>query len=733
MISFAEPYFLAAAILSAPAIYLAVTRERKHKRLTAVTKALTILLITFALASPSVTVEEERSQENSLVILEDSSRSAKIIEDSGIEFEDIETERRTIATGNSSDLSSGILRHLEEDRSFLLVSDLRSSSSLQRVIQEFNRKNSTINILKPDTQPESAVTVEGPETTHPGVKSEFLIHVSSTENSIPQPSVKLDGERVETEKVEGAENSWSFSRTFEEEGSHTIEASIETRDRFSDNNQYFKTVEVSEKPEILILGDRGRIAQEFSEFYSFDNREQLPEDLSPYYAVIAKKEFEEADIASYTAEGNGVVYTGSNLEQENTVLPIRKTEYKDQGIKMMLLIDASEGGNPEERLKRTKKIAYLLLDSETLPDNSQVGALYYNQDPHIISKPRPLGEDDHREKLQGGITNIPVGGNNLHYRAIRAGQQMIDGEGNLLLITDGTITALGEYYNETRNSRELARESEERIISVKVGQEPNHDYLEEVASLSGGFAVSDARSQEIQFQGGGSSSEAVSLIKNDNTHFITRGIEVEGSATGFYGAEPKPGARQLVSASNGQPFLTAWRYGIGRVAAFSGGQEDLGTTMYQDSELVSRTLSWAVGDPQRKQDRNLDIEDAQYGETVQVSANYPVEGLNRQGENLYTGEVETSGIGFHRFQDTVYSYNYNDEVEKVGYSGAEEIALETGGQVFTPDQKDEIKDTVQEFNSEKVKTQKDLTMHFLATALIVFLSEIGYRKRRGKK
>jgi hypothetical protein len=368
-----------------------------------------------------------------------------------------------------------------------------------------------------------------------------------------------------------------------------------------------------------------------------------------------------------------------------------------------------------------------------LPDSSKVGAIYYNQDPYVISKPKPLGEDNHREKLQGGITNIPVGGNNIHYRAIQAGQELIDGEGNLMLISDGDISALGEFYNETRNSRDVAESSEEKIISVMVGEDPNEDYLQEVSSLSGGYAISDAKSQEIEFQGGGASNEAVSLIKNDNSHFITRGISVDSSTTGFYGAEPKPGAQQLVSGTNSQPFLTTWRYGIGRVAAFSGGEDDLGATMYRDSELVSRTLSWTVGEPQRKEENTLEIEDGQFGDTIEVSANYPVEELNRQGENLYTGELETESIGFHSFNDKVYSYNYNDEVEEVGYSSSEEIALETGGKVFTPDQRDEIKNSVQEFNSEEVDTQKNLSTFFLAAALLVFLSEIGYRKRRGKK
>ena len=746
MIEFGNQLILGLVLLAAPALYLAFTREERVKKITAGLKALSIILVAVALASPSITVEEERNKEDRLIILEDKSRSTDIFEDAELDMDGVQIERRTVSTGTSSDLSSGILRNVDDDTSYLLISDLQSDDSLENLPERVNDRNSSIDLLKPETRDESSIRIEGPDTTYPGAENSFEVKLSSTAETKPEPEIILNGEEIEAEKA--GNNTWSFSETFTEEGIKEIRASIQSDDIFPDNNNYYKTVEVAEKPEILVLGDEGRISQEFDDFYSFEHRNEIPEDLSPYYTVIAKQEFEEESIADYIAEGNGLIYTGE-LEEENRVLPVRKSEYEDTGIEMMLLIDASQGTGGEciegsedfclERedeggaLEKTQEISYLLLDSETLPEGSKVGALYYNSQPTLISKPKPLGENNHREKLQGGITNIPTGGNSLHHRAIRAGQEVIDGEGNLMLITDGKITGLGEFNNETRNSRELAESSEQKIISVMVGEDSNENYLQEISSLSGGYTISDAKAQEIKFQGGGASSDAVSLIKNTNSHFITNGIDIESSTTGFTGSEPKGGARQLVSGTNSQPFLTTWRYGIGRVAAYTGGEKDLGATMYQDSELVSRSLSWATGDPTRKEDENMDITGRQLGETVEVSANYPVEGLRRQGENLYTGELNTSSAGFHSFNQKVYSYNYNDEVEEVGFSNSENIALETGGKVFTPEQKDQITESVQEFNSEKVSKQNDITEIFLATALIVILTEIGYRKRRGKK
>ena len=745
MITFAEPLMLVTGVLALPGVYLALTRDSKFKQVVGGTKALTVLMIAAALASPSITVQEQRMQQPEAVILQDNSRSTQVMEDTELEFDDVRTVERTVASGNSSDLRSGILQNVDEDQAYILRSDMRSSSSLEGVAEEIQDRNATLHVLKPETVEEAAVTVEGPDTTYPGAENTFSVRVSSTEET-PTPEVTLNGESVDLEQVN--DNEWRFTETFDEEGFNSIQASVDTNDRFDDNNEYYKTVEVAEKPEILVLGDEGRIVQEFSRFYSFKSRDSIPEDMSDYYAVIAKEEFDESELASYTAEGNGLIYTGG-YENSNQLLPVRGAEYEDQSINMMLLIDASLGTGGEctqragdvclERaeeggaIERTKSIAYMLLDSETLPPGSKVGALYYNDEPHLISEPRILGENNHREKLQGGIANIPIGGFALHDEAIEAGQNIIEGEGNLMLISDGEITGTAEYYNVSEDSRDLAENSEERIISIMVGEDPNRGYMEEVSSLSGGYSISDVESQQLSFQGGGASGEAVSLLKNDDSHFITQGLEVEGTTSGFDGVELKRGAKQLVSGTNSQPFLSTWRYGIGRVAAFSGGEEDLGAVMYRDSEMVSRTLSWAVGQPQRKEDRRLDVEDGQVGEQVEAEALYQIDGLNRQRENLYTGTLEVENRGINSFNNHLYSYNYNDEVEEIGYGNLEEFAQDTGGQVFKPDQEDQIAEEIKSFSNEKVEREKDLTDFFLAAALLVFLSEIGYRKRRGKK
>ncbi|MFQ3275100.1 MAG: hypothetical protein ACI9LV_000946 [Candidatus Nanohaloarchaea archaeon] len=748
MISFSEPHFLLLATLAIPMIYLAFNRRTRFKKVTSATKAGFIILIAAALASPSITVSEERNTQDRLVILEDNSRSAELLEEVKLDFENIETERRTIASGNSSDLSAGILQNVEEDKSYLLISDLQSSDSMKGTTTEIRKRNASVNLLKPETEDEYSIKIEGPDTTYPGAENTFTVRVKSNTDNIPIPQISLNGEPVENEKVQG-EDAWQVTKTFEKEGYNTIQASIAADDRFSDNNQYFKAVEVTEKPEILVLGGSGRISQEFSDFYSFDHHDTIPEDLSPYYAVIAKKPFEPSQLAGYTAEGNGLIYTGE-YEQENQILPVSKTDnQQSQGAKIVLAIDVSysagncvsvEGDEPGEdylecgegTVKESIQIAYSLID--TLPYINRVGVVAFNDKAIPVSQIAPLSEN--REDIKNSLSRVQTSGSTYYHKGLRGGKEMLDGSGNLILITDGQAHAASEGVNSLEKSRDIASNlGGTKLITVGVGEERNKKFLRDLAKRGNGKYL-DARDSgrlRFQFAAGGTESEAETLYVVDKEHFITRDIEAEGTLSAFDAVEPKSSARTLVTSDQGKPFLTTWRYGLGRVAAFSGGEDDLGATMYRDSDLVSRTLSWAAGEPQRKEQERIDIENTEKGETVQVTANYPVEELDRQNENRYTGTLEPEKLGFHQFKDAIYGYNYNSEVDNIGYNDAEEFASSAGGTVFTPDQKEKIEESVQEFNNEKIEKQREISNYFLAAALLVFLSEIGYRKRRGKK
>lgn len=726
---FENPAFLVLIILAVPALYFGFRSDEKFNRIVGFTKFLTITLLVVAAASPFIQAEQDVMKQPEIVLLEDQSTSSQLLEKPKFNFGDVKVDRKIIASGNNSDLRQGLMRNLEENKAYILVSDLRSSSNLEEVARKFRQKNSTLHAFNASTREDASVAVKGPSSTVPGAENSFTVEVHST-GSVPEPEVTLDGEKVDLEKV--SQSQWRFSETFDTEGEHAIQASINTNDYFSENNQFYKTVNVREKPEILLVGEKASLGEELEQFYDVTYRDSIPDDLSDYYTVISKKPFYDADVADYLIEGNGLVYTGE--PKERNVLPVRPINREDQskGAKIMLVIDVSTSAGESGSVKRSKQIAYSLVDR--MGYNNQVGAVAYNQESYLVSEPKPLSRN--RNSLKQKISQLETGGNSFHHKGLEGAKRVLDDTGNIILITDGKISRYGQRVDTARKSRFIARHLDVRLITVGVGEDRNEEFLEELADLGNGdyLDAGDSGRLSFRFGAGGTGGRAERIVVVDKSHFITENLEADTSIAGYSPVEEKLGADLLVTSNTGKPYLTTWRYGLGRVASFTGGTADLGNLLTYDPKLATRTVSWTVGDPQRKQDKWVKIEDSRKGETVQIRASYQINGLNRQSENLYTGELEPEETGFRSFNGNTYAYNYNKELQQIGYSeNLKEFVESTGGKVYSPDQTEEIKEDVKNFSNKKVTRKKSVADYFIIAALLIFLSEVGYRKVRGKK
>ena len=85
-------------------------------------------------------------------------------------------------------------------------------------------------------------------------------------------------------------------------------------------------------------------------------------------------------------------------------------------------------------------------------------------------------------------------------------------------------------------------------------------------------------------------------------HFITEDFEPKATIYGFNQVVPKTTGRLLVTTSTGEPVLTIWRLGLGRVASWAtdDGSNWAGETLGKyNSRLHSRVFNWAIGDPDR--------------------------------------------------------------------------------------------------------------------------------------
>lgn len=746
LFGFQNPLMLLLLAGLIPLTYLLIKTDKARKVIAS--KMLLIVLISGAFASPFVMQEENLSETPKVTILEDNSRSTQIIEEYSPEFENVQADTRTVGSGNSSELKTSLLRNLEENTQYLLVSDGQTDQSLEEVAQRFNQVNSSLNIVRLEAEEESSVYVEGPSETVIGAENEFKVFVSSTDD-VPNPKVTVNKEDVSLTENSG---SYRFTRSFSEPGTVQIKASINSEDQFNDNNQYFKTVKVREKPEILVLGSKSSMGEKLEDFYDITYTDSLPDNLSPYYAVFAKKKFDPAKMTDYVVEGNGLIYNG-DIDNQNYLLPAKEGEgTQTDGAKIMIVIDASfasgecqkqfetgsgntictetsgEGGSVKESIR----VAGSLVKS--LPPNNKVGLMAYNSEAYLFSRPSPLLEN--REYLLDQISRIEPEGPSLHHKGLEGAREILrngENDGNIILISEGETTYSGVHGNTT----EVARSLDARLITVGVGENPGEDFLRDIArETEGGFYLDGSESGKLgfTFKGGGATSTARRLIIIDDSHYITNGLNPDTSTTGFKNSETKRGARLLVSSTSGAEFLSSWRYGLGRVAQFTGGTSNLGNVMQYDPLLLTRTISWSVGDPVRKEDKWVKIDDSSYGNPVRIDASYQIGGLKRQDENLYVKTFTPNEVGFRSFNGTVYGYNYNPEVQEIGYNPKiESIVNETEGNIYSPGEEAQIEEDLKQFSQKKVERKKSLTNYLLVAILLVFLAEVGYRKMTGRK
>ncbi|WP_414836517.1 VWA domain-containing protein [Candidatus Nanohalococcus occultus] len=734
MAGFEQPLMLLIALLAAPALYVIYRRESRFQTLVGVSRISIIILLAIGAAQPFIQSEQQIMEEPTVTVLKDSSSSAKLLDDVELDFEDVKVETRTIASGNASDLRQGILRNIEPDSAYVTVSDFQSSEYLEDMARKINQENASLNALKPETRQDSAVSIEGPSTTVPGAENSYTVTVSSTGPS-PEPEVVLNGETIDAEKT--GESKWSFTRTFDSEGSNSLKASIDTDDSFSNNNEFFKTIRVTEKPEVLFIGDEGSFGREISRFYDVTYRSSLPDDLDKYYSIISTNDIESSELSSYVAEGNGFIYTG-DTEKEMSLSPVTKaeTDQSTDAARIMLTVDISVSTG-EQGVKMSKKLAYNLV--EDLPSNSKVGVVAYNGEAYLINEPVVLAEN--RDMLKSKISRLKTEGPSEHQLGVRGAKEALKGKGNIIFISDGRAedTTLNGRVIENKADEKALEEASQlgdiRLISVGVGDRTNTEFLRELAQEGNGKYVdaNNARSIAFEFTAGGAAS-GTNHLETVREHFITRGLDLSSSAANFDSVKAKPGADVLVAGRDGSIYLSSWRYGLGRVAAFSGGSSQQDLLLQEDPLLATRTVSWTVGDPQRKQERWIEAEDARKPEKITVRASYDSDELKRQSSDLYSMSIRPESRGFGSYENTVYAYNYPYEYQNVGYNPRmTDIVRDTGGGVYLPNETEQLKQDIKSFSSKTKVKRQQLGSYLIALALIVFLAEVGYRKAKGKK
>ena len=756
----ARPAFLLAFPAAAAAVWALLYRgasgtasPRSRKWLFAV-RLVVVALVVLSAAGPYTVQPRQTTGDPSVTLLVDRSDSTAVTPDvadrlsDAIEAEGVAVRRVPVGANDSSPVGDAVAANLEENGGIVLLSDGRvtEGQSLGAATDLARSVNASVSVVSPEPRTaERYVTVAGPEKASLGVDNRFTARVDGVGGNVSATlTVEVDGEQVAERTVEDAPATVEFNHTFETNGTHTVTAEIDTVDRFSENDVFRKTVRVVERPEILYVSDGEYPFREYlGGLYDVETADAVPEDLSPYYAVVVQDTPAESvgnvdRLQEFVIGGGGLFVVGGPNAFERggyqgssfaSMLPVSIGEGQRSATNIVLVVDVS--GSAEEGMRVQKAAALSVLDQ--LGDENEVGLVGFNFQAYRVSEVEPLSENrgELRDKIQrlraGGATDIAAG--------VRGGGELLgDRRGTVIVVSDG-----GDNPDEAAAAAAQLSERGIRVITVGAGERLNERTLRTIAGAGGGsyFRATETTRLGILFGGAGAAGGS-GLVVLDRRAFVTSGVTLTSSPESFNDVSVRRGADYLVAGSNGQPALATWRYGLGRVATLTAHGDDGtldGLLREPDSLLLTRSTNYVVGDPERKATGITGIPDTRVGEPTTVTyrgTDRPdVDGpaFRRVGEETFRASVTPTEPGYVEVLDAAYAANYPREYAAFGPAPElDRLVDETSGREFTAAQGTRIARFAAQEASGIRPVETDWTWLPLVLGLVLFTLEVSYRR-----
>jgi Mg-chelatase subunit ChlD len=732
------------------------TASTRSRRLLFASRLVVAVLLVTAAAGPFTVTTRETTGDPRVTLLADRSDSMAVTQNvtdrlaTNIEQEGVPVTVATVGDGTQSRVGDGVAANLQENGSVVLVSDGRvtggrSLGSAADLAASLNASVSTVDLEA--TEPERVVTVSGPSKTSVGIENTFLVRVDGTEldEGASQLTVSVDGEEVVSQELSDGGGSVEFSRTFETNGSHRITATVSGPDTFEENDVFRKTVRVVPRPTVLYVS-RGSYPFEsyLTELYDVERAQAVPEDLDEYYAVVvqdvAADDVGNVDaLQRFVIDGNGLVVVGGDNSFENggydgsaiaSMLPVSFGEASAGSARIVMAIDIS--GSAESGMRLQKSIALDALDQ--LGDENVVGIVAFNFRAYSVAEPQPLSEnrgflEDRIRRLQsGGATTISAG--------LRGAEEMLAGE-------QGTVILLSDGQDDVGEAAAVANQLGSRgtrVITIGAGQNVNERTLQRIASQSGGtyFRATETDRLRLFFGGASRRFEGEGLTIVDPNTFITAGVTLESSPAAANDVSVRRGADFLVATNDGTPAVASWRYGLGRVATVTAYGDDGtldGLLQRPDSLLMTKTVNYAIGDPERKSEGVADVADTRVGESTTVvyrGESRPqaadVE-FSQVSTGVYEATLTPNRTGFGEVLGASYAVNYPREYDAFGQAGElRSVVQTTGGRQFEPNQAAEIAAFARQESTRIREIEQSWTWLALLLALLAYFAEVVVRR-----
>ncbi|MBI4017152.1 MAG: VWA domain-containing protein [Candidatus Aenigmarchaeota archaeon] len=742
-----------------------VRQKRKLRALMFFTRSALFLLLLSALASPFSQTEKVVEGDPFITLLVDNSSSMSLFENIADSLrakleKKLNVEFKSVGSSERSDIGDGILANLQPQQSILLLADGNSNegANLGDVALYASRINTTINAihLKP-VHDDAAVLVVGPSKTMEDVENTFYVRTHQVGQKKPvHVVVSVDGKPVidtitSDEKVE-------FTQTFGG-GYHQIVARIDGSDFFAQNNAYYKTVKVVPKPKVLFFGQGASpLLSLISDLYEVVPTDSLPMDLSDFYAIVVNnldKSVVDARVerlSEYVTDGNGVVVVGGKASYDlgeyrnsvfETMLPVTvgTPEKKEGDINVVIVIDISGStgsayaGGKAVDVEKALAIGVL----QDLEPKHKLAVIAFNTAAYLVSDVSYVFE---KVNLDDRIASVRDGGGTLISAGLLKALALLEplsGSKNIILISDGKTQAV----SVAEEAAKAASNSGVRIYTVGVGPSTNEEIMQRLADITNGVYFRATERSRLKLLFGKPEEQPpeggqLALAVLNSNHFITEGLELDAHIYGYNSVAPKTTARLLVTTTTGEPIVTVWRLGLGRVVAYStdDGSGWAGEALNKkNSRLVSRMMNWAIGDPDRKSKEFIEAGDTRQNEPTQIlvkSQTAPkAEGIvfYKIDQDTYSATITPKDVGFQTVAGAFFAVNSPAEYELLGENEAlGSVVVSTGGRFFNPEEVDEIVEFAKSKARRTINTKEYIIWPFVLLSIIIYLIEIFIRR-----
>ncbi len=762
-------------------------RKQKRKLLFIFSRVLIFSLLLAAIASPFTIIEKSYVNDKpEIVIIEDQTESMNMLDKSRIASIPDALQQQTLVTqryivGTKSAIGDAIVQNSRSDAGILLISDGNNNQGrgLDEAIALANTLGTSVHALKLNPiQSDLAIAIEGTKRVIVGNEATFdiVVRTAGVSEIKGNLTIWIDG-KVKLSRIVNRSEKIQVSHKFTEIGSHSIKAEIKPQsdDYYPENNVFYKAINVVETPRVLLRSSSftSPLNKVLRELYRVETSDEL-KNLNEYSAVVLDNiqanrlsANEVETLTKYVSNGGGLVVVGGESAYDRggydiypsfeALLPVYPwlSEKPTENIGLLFLIDISGStsfpygdGTELDYIK-----GYVIEVINQLPANSSIGVNAFERYQYVVV---PLDQYRNRDEIKNTISRLQSVSSLSNTYILPALQnatralETFQGKRIVIMVTDGYPSDGGSRLSE--EAVKMARKGLSLyIVGINVASGDDALMMDLAYKGNGVFYnLEDAPPLNLLFEEKKKEETKKtewSVGVTDPNHFIAqnlKGTRFNVTITGFNLATPKFSARSIVVTEDGNPIVTEWRFGLGRVVAFTTDNGNKWASQVyagNNSKLISAMVNYAVGDPERNVDPKIEASDARRDENVRIDVTskttpeLTIDGepliLSRVGENSYQNVTKLSKEGFYNISGYLIAVNYPAEYEKLGFnSDFGEIIAAHGGTIYGDEgaAREKLLEAVKTKGTKMLKQREDMRMQFIVAAIALFTVDVCLRR-----